>query len=313
MTPSVDVVIPTHENWHFTERCLSRLGDQTLDHTVIVADNASRDGTPDQVGKHFPRARLVELGANLGFAAACNRGAAAGDGEIVVLLNNDVECRPDFLERLVAPFGDDRVGMAAATLVRPDRDEIDSVGITADSTLSGFARLPAHPTNEAASESPILTGPSGGAGAYRRTAWEEVGGLDERIFIYSEDLDLAFRLRAAGWHAAVAADAIGIHLGSATMGKRSAWQRRQSGFARGYLMRRYGVLRGAAGPRALLTEAIVVAGDAVLSRDVVAARGRLAGWRAARGLPLRVAPRDAIDSGIGFRESLRLRRDAYRR
>jgi N-acetylglucosaminyl-diphospho-decaprenol L-rhamnosyltransferase len=312
MTPSIDVVIPTYESWQLTERCISLLGEQTLQHTVIVADNGSTDGTPEQLRSKFSHVRLIELGANLGFAVACNRGVAAGEGEIVVLLNNDVECPPDFLERLLAPLEDERLGMVAAVLVRPGQDEIDSVGLTADATLAGFARLHGRPVAEASSRRPILIGPSGGAGAYRRTAWKAAGGLDERIFAYSEDLDLALRLRSAGWLAAAATDAVAVHLGSATAGLRSPSQRYHGGFARGYLLRRYGVFRSAAAARALLTEVVTIAGDAVISRDLSALRGRAAGWRSARGLPRHATPPiDALDLDIGFAESIRLRRRAY--
>jgi GT2 family glycosyltransferase len=312
MIASVDVVIPTHENWELTERCISRLREQTVQHEVIVADNGSTDGTVENLRAAFPDIRLVELRKNLGFATASNRGVAAGTGDVVVLLNNDVEVGEAFLKRLVEPFDDDHVGMVAAVLVRPGGERIDSVGLTADPTLAGFARLQGRPLSDASSRTPVLTGPSGGAAAYRRTAWEAVGGLDERVFAYSEDLDLACRLRTAGWDAVVAPDAIAVHLGSATAGHRSAWQRYQGGFARGYLLRRYGVFRGRNAGRALVTETIVVGGDLLISHDLSALRGRVAGWRAAGGLPRRpTPPHDCLDAKIGFIESLRLRRRAY--
>lgn len=312
MTTSVDVVVPTFNGWELTRRCLGCLREQTISHAVIVADNASTDGTSERVRAEFPEVRVVDVGGNLGFPVACNRGVAAGDGEVVVLLNNDIECGPEFLERLVSPLAGERIGMVAGVLVRPGAEEIDGVGLTADVTLAGFARLHGRPVAEAGAGKPLVTGPSGGAAAYRRTAWEAAGGLDERIFIYSEDLDLALRIRADGWDAAVAADAVAVHLGSVTMGMRSGWQRYQAGFSRGYLLRRYGVFRGSAAVRALITEAVVVVGDAAVSRDLRAAHGRLAGWRAAGGLPrLPVPPAEALDRDIGFRESLRLRRRAY--
>lgn len=312
MTPSVDVVIPTYEHRELTESCLSHLQTQTIPHVAIVSDNGSSDGTLELVRKGFPDAQTVDTGGNFGFAVACNRGVEAGTGEIVVLLNNDVECNPDFLEQLVAPFADERIGMVAATLVRPGRREIDSVGLTADRTLAGFARLQGRRVEDAASIHPVLAGPSGGAAAYRRVAWEAVGGLDERIFIYSEDLDLALRLRSAGWLAAAAPQAIGVHLGSATMGARSAWQRYQGGFSRGYLLRRYGVFRSPVAVRAFVTEAIVVAGDAVISRDLSALCGRIAGWRGACALPRHESPpQEGLEASLGLRESLRLRRQSY--
>ncbi len=131
------------------------------------------------------------------------------------------------------------------------------------------------------------------------------------MFAYMEDFDLGLRIRAAGWRVTGAPDAVGVHLGSATHGHRSARQRRLGGFSRGYLLRRYRVLRGRAAARALLTEAVVTVGDIVISHDFAALRGRLAGWRAANGLPPRTVPAAAIDAGIGFRASLALRRGVY--
>ena len=201
-------------------------------------------------------------------------------------MNNDVDCRPDFLERLVAPLdADPSVASVASLMVRPDGERIDSIGLTADATLSPFPRHQGRPVSEAANARPVLLGPAGTAAAYRRSAWNALGGLDEHITAYGEDFDLVVRLRAAGWETAAAPDAVGIHLGSATYGHRSERQRRYGGFGRAYLMRRYGLLRGRAAPRTALTEAIVVAGDAVITRDLAALQGRIAGWRAAGGLP----------------------------
>jgi GT2 family glycosyltransferase len=305
-------VIPTAGHYELTRECLAHLACQTRAHKVIVSDNGAGEETAEALAREWPAVRLIRSTDALSFAAACNRGAAAGEGEVVVLLNNDVYCRPDWLERLVAPLeSEPRTGSVACLLVQRGEQLIDSVGLCADATLAGFPRLAGLPVERAADPLPRLVGPSGGAAAYRRAAWSQVGGLDESIFAYSEDLDLALRLRAGGWRSAVAVDAVGTHLGSATHGHRTSWQRRHAGFARGYLLRRYGVLRGAQAMRALATEASVVLGDAVLSRDLAALSGRVAGWRSARGLARRSAPADALDLEIGMRESLALRKSIY--
>jgi N-acetylglucosaminyl-diphospho-decaprenol L-rhamnosyltransferase len=311
---SIDVVVPVHNRWELTERCLEHLRAQTLAHTTVVCDNGSTDGTSERLRVSFPEVRLVELGANLGFSAACNRGVDVGCGEIVVLLNNDVDCRPDFLERMVAPFGvDDRIGSVAPLLLTPDEHTVESFGLASDRTFAGYPRLRGVPAVQAQATRPILVGPSGAAAAFRRRAWLDVGGLDELVFTYGEDLDLALRLRAAGWSTAGAVDATAVHRSSATAVARSAPQRYQGGFSRGYFMRRYGVLRSRNAVRALATEAIAVAGDAlVFSHDLAALRGRAAGWRSARGLPRKPPPPpDAIDDNITFLESLRLRYGVY--
>ncbi|MDX6407395.1 MAG: N-acetylglucosaminyl-diphospho-decaprenol L-rhamnosyltransferase [Gaiellaceae bacterium] len=312
-TPSIDVVVPVHNHRELTQRCLEHLRAQTVPHTVIVSDNGSTDGTPQHLRNAFAEVRVVELGANLGFPVACNRGVQAGSGAIVVLLNNDVDCRPDFLERLVAPFaGDERLGSAAARLLAPGEKHIESFGLAVDPTFAGYPRLRGSPAAEARHEL-VLVGPSGAAGAYRRGAWEEVGGLDEGVFFYGEDVDIALRLRAAGWSTAAVSDAVAIHAGSASASHRSAWQRYQGGFARGYFLRRYGVLRSRVAPRAATTEALVVLGDAIVfSHDLAALRGRIAGWHAAAGKG-RVArpPQDAIDRRITFLKSVALRVGVY--
>jgi GT2 family glycosyltransferase len=314
VTPSIDVVVPVHNRWELTESCLAQLGLQSLPHNVIVCDNGSTDGTPERVRASFPEARVIELGANVGFPAACNRGVNAGSSEVVVLLNNDVECRPDFLEHLVGPFSDDeRLGSVASLLLAPGEDCIESFGLAVDPTLAGYPRLRGLPARDAQIRNPILIGPSGAAGAYRREAWADVGGLDEGVFAYAEDVDLALRIRAAGWSTSAAGDAVAIHIGSASAVARSAWQRYQGGFSRGYFLRRYGVLRGHVAARAVVTEALVVIGDAVVfSHDLAAIRGRIAGWRAAGGRG-RIAglPSEVIDRRITFRKSVALRLGVY--
>jgi N-acetylglucosaminyl-diphospho-decaprenol L-rhamnosyltransferase len=309
---TIDIVIPTSGRYELTADCLAHLARQTRPHTVIVSDNGGDEETAQRIGREWPAVRLVRSADRLSFAAACNRGADAGDGEAVVLLNNDVNCHPDWLERLIAPLeAEPRAGSVACLLVRPGEQTIDSIGLCADRTLAGFPRLAGLPVARAGDARPRLAGPAGAAGAYRRTAWRQVGGLDEAIFAYAEDLDLALRLRGAGWRASAAPEAVGVHLGSATHGHRTAWQRRHAGFTRGYLLRRYGVLRSREALRALATEQAVVLGDAILSRDLAALSGRIAGWRSARGLPARNAPADALDPEIGMGESLALRIRVY--
>ncbi len=303
MALTVDVVIPVSNHWELTQSCLEHLAAQTREHRVIVGDNGSTDGTPQRLAADWPEVHVLRTDTPQPFAVVCNAGAAAGDSDVIVLLNNDVDCEPDFLEHLVAPLADPRVGDVAALCLRPD-GAIDSVGITCDATLSAFARLQGRPVSDAASPAPVLAGAAGTAGAYRRTAWEQVGGLDEAFPAYQEDFELALRLRAAGWETTAAPAARCTHLGSASYVARSPRSRFNGGFGRGYVLRRYGAVT----PRAALTEAIAVTGDALAARDLAAARGRVRGWRAARGLPPRAKPAHAIDTTLTLGDSLALRR-----
>jgi N-acetylglucosaminyl-diphospho-decaprenol L-rhamnosyltransferase len=315
MPSSIDVVIVAYNRYELTDSCLRHLEAQTIQHQLIVVDNGSTDDSGTRLRAEWPQVQLERFDENRGFAEACNRGVAAGSGEIVVLLNNDVDVRPNFLEQIVAPLeADPRVGAVAAVMLQPGERLIDSAGLTADVTLGGFPRLQGLDAGQARSERPVLAGPAGTAAAYRRSAWEQIGGLDETMFAYMEDFDLALRLRSAGWKAALATGALGVHLGSATHGHRTAWQRRNGGFGRGYMLRRYGLMRGREAPRALATEAIVILADLAISHDLAALRGRLSGWRAAGQRPrLPRPPAEAIDPTVSFRESLALRRGVYGR
>jgi N-acetylglucosaminyl-diphospho-decaprenol L-rhamnosyltransferase len=225
----------------------------------------------------------------------------------VVLVNDDVEVEAGFLEAVLAPLErDPAVGMVAGLTLIPGDELVDAFGIELDPTLAPYNRLRLRPPGDFPG---VLLGPSGGLAAYRRSAFEEVGGFDERLFAYGEDVDLALRLRLAGWRAAAAPAARGVHLGGASFGVDSPWQRFHAGFARAFLMRRYRVLRGRHAPRALAIEALVVGAGFARGRTAAHVRGRIAGWRAAGGKQLPV-PAGAIDAGIGVQEALRRLRRA---
>jgi N-acetylglucosaminyl-diphospho-decaprenol L-rhamnosyltransferase len=312
---SIDVVIVAYGRYELTASCLRHLRAQTIRHRTILLDNGSTDDTYERMISEWPAVQLECFAENRGFAEAANSGVASGSGDVVVLLNNDVDVSEDFLERLVTPLAEDpEVGSVAALMLQPGEQLIDSAGLAADVALGGFPRLQGLDTSQARRERPVLAGPAGTAAAYRRAAWEQVGGLDETIFAYMEDFDLALRMRSAGWRTALAPDAVGVHLGSATHGHRSAWQRRNGGFGRGYMLRRYGLLRGRAAPRTLATETAVVLADLAVSGDLAALRGRLSGWRAGASAPrLSPPPEEAIDHTISFRDSLAMRRGVYGR
>jgi hypothetical protein len=154
---------------------------------------------------------------------------------------------------------------------------------------------------EAAVAQTTLAGPTGAAGAYRRRAWNDVGGLDEGVVLYAEDVDLALQLRASGWSTTTAPDAVAIHIGSAVATRRSAWQRYQGGFSRGYFLRRYRSLGARARARALVTEFIVVVADvAVFSTTSRPFAGEWRDGGQRRERPKAATTWEAIDCRITF-------------
>ena len=238
MSCSVDVVITTHQGWELTQRCLEHLAQQTIEHRVIVSDGAShRRNTPTTSGRTSPTSRWSRTTTIQGMRPPTNEGVAAGIGDVILLLNNDAFCRPDFLEQLVASFDDERVGAVAPLTLRPDERTIDSVGLTLDATVAPFIRLSGQPARSGDSYWPTLVAPGGGADAYRRSAWTEAGGFDDRLSFYGADLDLGLRLRSLGWMTVAAPDAVAVHLRSATSGHRSRRARESGGWARDVLRR----------------------------------------------------------------------------
>ncbi len=117
---------------------------------------------------------------------------------------------------------------------------IDSAGVVVDSTLLAFDYLHGLPWSVAETAAPPL-GPTGGAALFTLSSFTAVGGFDERIFAYLEDVDFALRLRAAGCACRLASDARAVHRHSATLGSGSAAKNRLMGWSRGYMLRRYGV------------------------------------------------------------------------
>jgi GT2 family glycosyltransferase len=290
MSGSVPTVyIPTLNGGETLRRCLESLEGQTARAQVDVADNGLGEGCAAMLRESFPDVTRVGFGRNLGFGAALNRAVAeAGEGPIV-LLNDDAVAEPQMIERLLADAG--RAEMVAAVLLSErDPSRIDSAGVVVDQTLMAFDYLSGAPVASLAG-APDPLGPTGGAALYARDAFAAVGGFDERIFLYYEDVDLALRLRAAGAGCVLSSGARAVHGYSLTLGAGSARKYAMTGWSRGYLMRRYGITASSRlAAQALAREAVVCAGQALRDRTTAGARGRIAGWRAAKGLPARHLP-----------------------
>jgi N-acetylglucosaminyl-diphospho-decaprenol L-rhamnosyltransferase len=299
--------IPNLNGASHLRRALSSLRAQTRPIDAVVVDNGSTDESAALAREEFPEVTLLELGRNIGFGPALNHAVAEQPGDPVILLNNDAECEPGFVEAMLDALTDD-AQMVAGVLVQERAPElIDSAGVVADRALMGFDYLHGEPL-EAASGGADPLGPTGGAALYRHAAFEAVGGFDERIFLYYEDLDLALRIAAAGGRCRLAADARALHAYSASLGAASGDKYARTGWSRGYMLRRYGVMgRPRLALRALACEGVLCAGQLLRDRSAKGLGGRLRGWRDAAGLPTRqVGEAPLLD--ISMREALRLRR-----
>ncbi|HSM57049.1 MAG TPA: glycosyltransferase family 2 protein, partial [Candidatus Sulfomarinibacteraceae bacterium] len=204
--PTASVIIPNWNGKQHLHTCLTALCRQTLvetgdDFEVILVDNGSSDGSQQFVREHFPHVRLLELGENRGFTGACNAGYEISRGEFVVLLNNDTEAAPDWLEQVIDVFRRrPRAGVVASKILLFDRrDHFHAAG--------DYYRVDGIPGNRGVwerdegqydREEPVF-GACGAAAAYRRAMLEVTGFLDDDFYFSCEDVDLAWRAHLSGW------------------------------------------------------------------------------------------------------------------
>jgi GT2 family glycosyltransferase len=278
------VVIPNWNGRHLLGRCLAALHAQTYqDFDVIVVDNGSVDGSVAYLREHFPEVHVIANAENRGFAAATNQGIRANQSKYVATLNNDTEAAPGWLAALVAgmEYAPD-VGMCASTLLFAHRPEmINSAGIAVDRTGIAWDRLGGTPVAMLGDEPLEVFGPCAGAALYRRAMLEEIGLFDEDFFAYMEDVDLAWRARAAGWRCLFVPQARVLHHHSATGGEGSPFKSFHLGRNKVWLLLKNYPARELWHhvPLVLLYDAAAVLYALIARRDFHALRGRLAGWR----------------------------------
>jgi N-acetylglucosaminyl-diphospho-decaprenol L-rhamnosyltransferase len=301
------VYIPNHNGAPRLGAALESLQAQSRPVDVVVADNGSSDGSVELVRERFPEVTLLEMGANLGFGPALNRAVRMHPADPLILFNNDAVAAPDFVAALLDAHATGAQSVAGVLAQERAPELIDSAGVIADRTLMGFDYLHGEPLAAAATAADPL-GPTGGAALYSRPAFNAVDGFDERIFLYYEDLDLALRMAAAGARCRLAPGATAVHAYSVSLGAGSSRKFAFTGWSRGYMLRRYGVMsRPGDAVRVLATEGAICAGQLLLDRTAAGARGRLRGWREGGGGERRdVAGAPLLD--LTARQALALRR-----
>ncbi len=216
----VGVIIVSYNVADLLRRCLrSVLGSRGVDLAVCVVDNRSADGSAELVRAEFPQAHLIVSPENRGYSAANNLGikyflAQSPPPRYILLLNPDTEVPPDGIAEMVAYL--DRhpeAGIAGPKLVRPDgsldlacRRSFPSPEVSFY-RMVGLSRLFPRSRrfgryNLTYLDPDVETEVDSVVGAFmliRREALQEAGLMDEAFFLYGEDLDLAFRIKARGW------------------------------------------------------------------------------------------------------------------
>jgi N-acetylglucosaminyl-diphospho-decaprenol L-rhamnosyltransferase len=235
--PRLSIVIVSYNSQADLEGCLQSLTSvpPRVDHEIVVVDNASADGTPAYVRARWPGIRLIEAGANVGFARANNMGITQTFGELVLLLNPDTIVPPGTLDRLVAILdANPRAAVVGPRIV----DQTGRAELSFGSMISPLTELRqkilvvgndrqvpiiSSVVERMTRQTRIVDWVSGACLLIRRSDLVSVGLLDERFFLYTEDVDLCASVRARGREVMFAADVEIVHLrGRSVVSSRAA-------------------------------------------------------------------------------------------
>jgi GT2 family glycosyltransferase len=218
-TRRASVIIPAWNGRPYLAACLDALeAQEPADFEIIVVDNASTDGSADYVAEkytrvHPARVRLIRNRDNLGFAGACNAGIRVASGEILVLLNQDTEVYPGWLDALIYALRDPKVGVVGGKALYPGGETIQHAGGRIEWPVGiayhyGMGERDSEQWNVPRSVDYV----TGAAMAFRRDVLDRVGLLDEGFWPgYYEDADFCFRVRATGQEIWYLPGAVMIH------------------------------------------------------------------------------------------------------
>ncbi|NLG80400.1 MAG: glycosyltransferase [Firmicutes bacterium] len=224
-TPICSIVIPIHNNWTYTQACLSALGPylrQSDKYEIIVVDNGSTDGSADRIEREFPSVNVVVNPSNMSFSCACNRGAGEATGKYLVFLNNNTQVLPGWLEELVsAADADASIGIVGSKLLFPD-GTLQHAGVD----LCYAAPYPITPSHMKYRQQDKEEGAlqevwavTGASMLIRRDLFFNVGGFEEAYRNGYEDVDLCLKVRNQGYKVIYNPKSKAIHHEAKTPGR----------------------------------------------------------------------------------------------
>ncbi len=203
----ISIIIPNLNGIPHLETLFPSLKAQSYkDFNLVLADNGSNDDSVEFTIKEFPEAHVIKIGYNSGFAKAINEGIKYSlknlDPDHILLLNNDIELAPDFLQILIDTFErhKDASSVAVKMLNYYNRDIIDDCG---DFVKAGggspLARGNGEKDTGQYDKEEYIFGACAGAAIYKKDVFENAALFDEKFFAYYEDIDLSFRLQLLGY------------------------------------------------------------------------------------------------------------------
>lgn len=218
--PAVTVAILNYNGRKLLEVVLPSLAAQEYrDFETVVVDDCSTDDSLEYLRAHWPQIRVVTTGAkNVGVAAALNVAVRSARGELLALLNNDIELNPRWLAEMVGATArhPEAASVACKLLNYWRRDELDCAGDVLLIDGSAYGRGHGQQDRGQYDRECEIFAPTAGAAIYRMSAFAEVGKFDESFVAYFEDVDWGLRAQLMGWRSCYVPGAIAYHMGSAT-------------------------------------------------------------------------------------------------
>lgn len=216
------VVIPNYNGIAFMGNCLAALQQQTQkEFDVIVVDNGSTDVSLTLVMKNYPSVKVIEFSHNQGFCKAVNAGIKAAVTPYVILLNNDTEVRPYFIEALerAAEQSEKIFSVSAKMLMMQQPDRMDGAGDSYCALGWAYAIGKGKPAGTFNSPRKVFSA-CAGAAIYKKAVFNQIGMFDENHFAYLEDMDIGYRARIYGYENRFEPEAEVLHAGSGFSGSR---------------------------------------------------------------------------------------------
>ena len=192
--PRISVVVVAYRSGEALLRCLDSL--EGADEVIVV--NNGEEAPEIERAEALPGVCVITGGGNVGFSAACNRGAALASGDVIVFLNPDTVAAPGALVELAATLEDESVGIVMARLrLAREPEALNSAGNVVHVSGIAWAGDYGEPA-ERLTELRDVAYASGSAMAIRRDLYWELGGFTDELFMYQEDLELGWRARMRG-------------------------------------------------------------------------------------------------------------------
>lgn len=214
--PTVSIIVLNYNGLQYMEDCFGSLNqlEYPADRMeLVLADNASSDGSVEFVRERFGQVRIIEFDRNYGFCGGNNRAVAQSQSEYVALLNSDMRVEPEWLTGLIKALGDEpEVVCSASKILTWDGRAIDFGGLLV--SFLGHGKADGYLDTDLAAYDDLryILGPCGGAMLIKRQVFQDIGGFDEDFFAYFDDIDLGWRLWILGYKVVYAPKSICYHI-----------------------------------------------------------------------------------------------------